>query len=87
MSDWSAYWKWLARAAHEISQPMQTLLIGVENLLEDHPNLHNCEDVTIIKESCDRLTKLLNKIQRITKYETMDYGTESKIIDVERASG
>ena len=73
-------------AAHEISQPTQTLLIGLEGLLEDCPALRNNQEVTIIQESCDRITKLLNKIQQITKYETMDYGDESKIIDVEKAS-
>jgi PAS domain-containing protein len=73
-------------AAHEISQPMQTLVFAFENLLHDNQHLRATGEADYIQKALDRMLGLFQKIQRITRYETMDYSAGKKIIDVEKAS-
>ncbi len=53
---------------HELHQPMQTIFGSVELIfLEMSREDKNFEFVTIIKESIDRMTKILNQLSNITR--------------------
>lgn len=72
---------------HELNQPMQAIL-GFSELLMMKP-LQREEpfgSVARIREQAERMGQITRKLMRITRYETKDYLTGSKIIDIERAT-
>jgi len=71
---------------HELNQPLQ-VVSGLSHLLTfdietDSPVFKKIK--TIINQ-VDKMGNITGKLQRITRYETMDY-LENKIIDIERAT-
>ncbi|OQX26425.1 MAG: hypothetical protein BWK80_10500 [Desulfobacteraceae bacterium IS3] len=73
---------------HELNQPMQSVMGFSQLLLDDIPEDHpKYEYIRIIKEQIDKMGKITKKLMRITRYETLDYIEDTKIIDINRASG
>ena len=72
---------------HELNQPLTTIFITTDLLLDfpKQPNLK--EMMTIIKNEAIRIGKLTDKLMRITKYETRDYINGQKIVDIDKAAG
>jgi PAS domain S-box-containing protein len=74
-------------AAHELNQPL-TSVIGYAGLLKrrlaDFPEHLAALDVII--DQSERMAEIVRKVGRITKYETMNYVGEAKILDLEKAS-
>jgi CheY-like chemotaxis protein len=73
---------------HELNQPMQSVMgfsqLLLDDMSEDNPKY---EYIKIIKEQIDKMGKITKKLMRITRYETLDYIEDTKIIDINRASG
>jgi PAS domain S-box-containing protein len=71
---------------HELNQPLTTLFITTDILL-DFPRNENIKEIaTIIKNEAVRISKLSEKLMHITKYETRDYIKGQKIFDIHKAS-
>jgi PAS domain S-box-containing protein len=74
-------------AAHELNQPL-TSVIGYAGLLRrrlsEFPQHLAALDVII--DQSERMAEIVRKVGRITKYETMNYVGEAKILDLEKAS-
>jgi FixJ family two-component response regulator len=74
-------------AAHELSQPMQSIL-GWGELLRDRIS-ENDPNFRILQSICqeiEKLGKLTKKISNVTRYVTREYPGHSNIIDLDRAS-
>jgi len=74
-------------ACHELNQPMQVIL-GYSDLLAGA--LDRRDDVRNklekITAQISKMDRILKQINRITTYQTMNYGHGIKIIDIEKAS-
>lgn len=74
-------------AAHELSQPLTTIL-GSAELMQRRlpPTGPNRKSVDRILSECDRMVAMLRKIGQITKYETKPYLGTTKILDLDAAT-
>jgi signal transduction histidine kinase len=74
-------------AAHELSQPMQSIL-GWGELLKNRvsENDPNFKTLRSICQEIEKLGDLITKISNVTRYVTMDYPGNSNIIDLDKAS-
>ena len=72
---------------HEMNQPLQTILGYTELSLADiSPDNPAYLSLTKISKQIDRMAEITHKLQNITYYETMDYDSKTKIIDIHKAS-
>jgi PAS domain S-box-containing protein len=74
-------------AAHELNQPL-TSVLGFAEIIrrrakDGQPHLREME---ALAAEAERMAEIVRKIGKITKYETMAYVGESKIIDLDRSS-
>ena len=74
-------------AAHELNQPLTSLLSYAELLRDQIPADHRLDRAaaTVLQET-QRLADLVRRLGRITRYETMGYVGSARIVDLERAS-
>ena len=73
---------------HELNQPMQVVTGYSELLLKalsEDSTLY--KQVQSIVENIERMVEITNNLQNITRYETKEYITGTKIVDIDRASG
>jgi PAS domain S-box-containing protein len=71
---------------HELNQPLTTLYI-TSDLLLDFPKKEKLkENIYVIKNEAIRIGKITDKLMKITKYKTRDYLNGSKIFDIDKAS-
>jgi PAS domain S-box-containing protein len=74
--------------SHNMNQPLQTLLWRVQMLLEEVPDGSPLQEhLQVIIAQVDKMKAISKKIMDITRYETVDYYKEVKIIDIDKASG
>lgn len=74
-------------ASHNLNQPLQSVLWHTQALIEDLPEddyLH--KELNLIKDQVDKMRAISAKIMQITRYRTVDYYRDIKIIDIDRAS-
>jgi len=72
---------------HELNQPMQVVSGYSELILMDMGKNDSAYPyIKMIKEQIDEMGNITRKLMRITKYETRDYITGSKIIDIDKAA-
>lgn len=74
-------------AAHELSQPMQSIL-GYGELLKNSVS-ENDPNFKILRSICQNIEKLgdlITKISNVTRYVTRDYPGNNNIIDLNKAS-
>ena len=72
---------------HEMNQPLQAILGHTELSLADiTPDNPAYLSLTKISKQIDRMAAITHKLQSITHYETMDYDSKTKIIDIHKAS-
>jgi len=72
---------------HEMNQPLQAILGHTELSLADiSPDNPSYLSLTKISKQIDRMAAITHKLQSITHYETMDYDSKTKIIDIHKAS-
>jgi len=71
---------------HELNQPLTTIFIS-SDLMLDFPSQENLKElVSVIKNEAIRISKITEKLMRITKYETRDYINGKKIFDIDKAA-
>jgi PAS domain S-box-containing protein len=71
---------------HELNQPLTTLYI-TSDLLLDFPKKEKLkENIHVIKNEAVRIGKITYKLMKITKYQTRDYLNGSRIFDIDKAS-
>jgi PAS domain S-box-containing protein len=75
---------------HEINQPLQSILGYSELMLMDsqYGQEDNMEDYNLksITSQASRLGKITKKLSKITRYRTIDYPGNTKIVDIWEAS-
>jgi PAS domain S-box-containing protein len=71
---------------HELNQPLTTIFL-TSDLIIDYPKKENLDQLTaVIKNEAIRISKITEKLMRITKYETRDYINGTKIFDIDKAA-
>lgn len=71
---------------HELNQPLTTIFI-TSDLVLDFPLRENIkENITVIKDEAIRIGQISEKLMNITKYKTRDYINGNKIFDLDKAS-
>jgi PAS domain S-box-containing protein len=72
---------------HEFNQPLQALMGYTEMALAGAASGENEADLLPrILEQVARMAQLTDKLQNITRYETMQYADRTQIIDIHKAS-
>ena len=74
-------------AAHELNQPLTSLLGYVEYLrrkVDDDDEMHRI--VSTIHADASRIAEVVRKIGRVTRYRTRDYAGHEQIVDLDEAS-
>ena len=72
---------------HEMNQPLQAVTWATELLLGEIPEEdHLFTAVRDITRNIEKIGTITRKLQGITRYKTMKYVGDMKIIDIERAS-
>jgi PAS domain S-box-containing protein len=71
---------------HELNQPLQALS-GYTELLSFQLHGHEAQpDVEKLTEQIERMRTISEQLHRITRYESMDYSSKTKIIDIHKSS-
>ena len=74
-------------AAHELSQPLTTILGSAELMARKLPkDVPGHEALKRMVSECERMAEILKKIGRIAKYETKPYLGYTNILDLDAAS-
>ncbi|MBL0712652.1 MAG: PAS domain S-box protein [Desulfosarcina sp.] len=72
---------------HEMNQPLQVISGYAEIMMAEVPSEHKMFRMACqISEQVDRMADITGKLQKITHYETMDYGEHARIIDIHKSS-
>lgn len=72
---------------HEINQPLQVITGYAQLLTHEKTSAENYDRyVREIQSAVERMAEITWKLNNITRYETIDYVANSKIIDINRAS-
>lgn len=74
-------------AAHELNQPL-TSVLGFSELLLRRTQEHERgrDELAAILREAERMAKIVRKIGKITRYETMSYVGNTRIVDLDRSS-
>jgi PAS domain S-box-containing protein len=73
---------------HELNQPLQVISGYAELMLVDlGSGDKHFELAEQILEQVERIADITGKLQKITRYKTVDYGRHAKIIDIHQSSG
>jgi PAS domain S-box-containing protein len=73
--------------SHELNNPLQVVLIGIEKLAAEDLEPSQKQGLTnLIKKHTLRMMELSSKIQRISQYATKDYVHGKKIFDIDAAA-
>ncbi|WDP92009.1 MAG: PAS domain S-box protein [Desulfobacter sp.] len=74
--------------SHELNNPLQVVLIGIEKLDDETLEPSRKEDlIRLVKKHTLRIMELSSKIQRISQYASKDYVDGRKIFDIDAATG
>ena len=72
---------------HELNQPLQVISGYAELMLVDlNREDKHYELAEQILEQVERIADITGKLQKITRYKTVDYGRHAKIIDIHQSS-
>jgi PAS domain S-box-containing protein len=77
-------------AAHELNQPLQTVMGYAELLLrylDKSRNDPTWNAAEVIFAEAERMAEIVRKIGKITKYETKSYVGRARILDLDKAAG
>ncbi len=73
---------------HELNQPLQTLLGHSELIIMDqNPDSQIVKDMHTIQANISRISQITRRLAGITKYKTMTYPGNLKIVDIWKSSG
>ena len=75
-------------AAHELNQPLTSVLGYAEMLKRRISNSDKllAKPADVVLREAERMADIVKKIGRITKHETKEYGAQTTMMDLERAS-
>ncbi|HTF99018.1 MAG TPA: PAS domain S-box protein [Nitrospirota bacterium] len=74
-------------AAHELRQPLQTIVILAGLIEKSSTNHGSLEKISnSIMKSCDRMDDIIKKMCEISRYRTKDYIDGFRILDLEHSS-
>ena len=83
----SALMELAGATAHELNQPLTTILGAAEILMrkasEKDPQL---KQLSLIVKETERLSSMIKKIRKVIRYETKPYLDDLRIIDLDKAS-
>ncbi len=72
---------------HELNQPLQALMGYSELLIMDEPkDSQNAKDIQVIMNQVTRISRITQRLSSITRYKTVDYPGNKKIVDIWGAS-
>ena len=72
---------------HELNQPLQALMGYSELLIMDEPkDSQNAKDIQVIMNQVTRISRITHRLSSITRYKTVDYPGNRKIVDIWGAS-
>ena len=72
---------------HEMNQPLQVISGYTEIMMGELSSGHRMFRLARqISEQVDRLADITSKLQKITHYETMEYGEHDRIIDIHKSA-
>ncbi len=72
---------------HEMNQPLQVISGYAEIMMSEMPADHKMFRMARqVSDQVDRMADITTKLQKITHYETMDYGEHARIIDIHKSS-
>lgn len=72
---------------HELNQPLQTLMGHSELITMEHdPDSQLVKDIHTIQTNISRISQITRKLAGITKYKTIDYPGNLKIVDIWKSS-
>jgi PAS domain S-box-containing protein len=77
-------------AAHELNQPLQTVMGYAELLLRYIDKVKSAQSYNaaqVIFAEAERMAEIVRKIGKITKYETKSYVGRARILDLDKAAG
>jgi PAS domain S-box-containing protein len=77
-------------AAHELNQPLQTVMGYAELLLRYIDKVKAAQSYNaaeVIFAEAERMAEIVRKIGKITKYETKSYVGRARILDLDKAAG
>jgi PAS domain S-box-containing protein len=73
---------------HELNQPLQVISGYVELMMIDGIEGPKGRDLAEqVLEQVERIADITGKLQKITRYKTVDYGRHARIIDIHKSSG
>lgn len=74
-------------AAHELNQPLTSMMAYAELLLrQSEPDSNGAKTAQVLIREAERMAEIVRKIGKITRYETTAYVGHQKIFDLDRAA-
>ena len=74
-------------AAHELNQPLTSMMAYAELLLrQSEPGSTGAKTAEVLIREAERMSEIVRKIGKITRYETTAYVGQQKIFDLDRAA-
>jgi PAS domain S-box-containing protein len=74
-------------AAHELNQPLTSMMAHAELLLrQSEPESNGAKTAQVLIREAERMAEIVRKIGKITRYETTSYVGHQKIFDLDRAA-
>ncbi len=74
-------------AAHQINQPLTTLLATAQLMQQSQDPERNQRYSRIIAEQSQRLGDIVHRLVNITRFKTMNYPGNTEILDLDQAGG
>ncbi len=68
---------------HEVNQPLQYIFLLLNEVISEYPDNENLKE---IRNQCNRIKTITQKMEDITIYESTDYIQGKKIVDINGAS-
>jgi len=73
-------------AAHELNQPLTVILGLARHLQKVDPNDPHHDELTMIAQSAQDMSRIVTRLGQVTRYETKPYVGKDRIIDLARAA-
>ncbi len=74
--------------AHELNQPLTAITMGIELVSRQLQKRRTVPEEVIqdIFESAGKMSRIINRLSKITRYETREYLKTMKILDIDGSS-
>ena len=74
--------------AHELRQPLTAIIAAAEPLADNHSTMDNRQErkIKMIHEQSLRMADIIKKMEKLVSYQTKEYVTGTKILDIDESS-